>query len=59
MTRWVKKNQRVAWSSQYEESFDEQKERLMSAPVVALSASNEDVTVFCDTFRVELDCVLM
>ena len=59
MTRWVKKNQRVLWSSQCEESFEEPKEMLMSIPVVALSASNEDVTVFCDTFRVELDCVLV
>ena len=59
MARWIKKNQRVVWSTQGEEGFEEPKEMLMLAPVVALSTSNEDVTVSCDASRVELDCVLM
>ena len=42
-----------------EESLEEPKEMLMSAPVVALSASNEDVTVSWYASRVERDCVLM
>ena len=58
MTRWIKKNQRIVWSTQWEGGFEEPKEMLMSVPVVALSASNEDVTVSCDAFRVELDCVI-
>ena len=59
MARWIKKNQRVVWSTQCEEGFEEPKEMLMSAPVVALSANNEDVIVSCDASRVGLDCVLL
>ena len=59
MTKWTKKNQRVVWSTQCTEGFEEPKEMLMLVPVVALSTSNEDVTVSCVVPRVELDCVLM
>ena len=47
------------WPDQCEESFEELKKRLTSAPVLALPTSNEDFTVFCDASRVGLGCVLM
>uniref|UniRef100_A0A2C9W6D4 RNA-directed DNA polymerase n=1 Tax=Manihot esculenta TaxID=3983 RepID=A0A2C9W6D4_MANES len=59
MTKLTKKNQRFEWSDQCEESFEELKRRLTSAPVLALPVSNEDFTVFCDVSRVGLGCVLM
>lgn len=59
MARWIKKNQRVVWYTQIEEGFVKPKERLMLAPVVALSASDGDFTMSCDAFRVGLGCVLM
>ena len=46
-------------SSSGEESFEELKKRLISAPVLALPTSDEDFTVFCDASRVGLGCVLM
>ena len=47
------------WSTQSEEGFEKPKEMLMSAPVVALSASDGGFTVSCDASRVGLGCVLM
>ena len=54
MTRLTKKNHKFVWSDQCEESFEELKKRLTSAPVLALPTSNEDFTVFCDASRVGL-----
>ena len=59
MTWLTKKNQKFVWSDQCEESCEELKRRLTSAPVLALPTSNEDFTVFCDASLVGLGCVLM
>ena len=59
MARWIKKNQKVCGLLRVKRALEEPKEMLMSAPVVALSANNEDVTVSCDASRVGLDCVLL
>ena len=48
----------VLYIDQCEESFEELKKRLTTAPVLALPVSNEDFTVFCDASRVGLGCVL-
>ena len=59
LTRLTRKNQKFLWTDQCEESFEELKKRLTSAPVLALPSSGEDFTVFCDASRVGLGCVLM
>ena len=59
MARWTKKNQKVYGLLRVKRALEEPKEMLMSAPVVALSASDGDFTVSCDVSRVGLGCVLM
>ena len=59
ITKLTQKNKKFVWSNQCEESFEELKRRLTTAPVLALPVSNEDFTVFCDASRVGLGCVLM
>ena len=50
---------KLQWSEAYEKSFLELKERLTTAPVLAVPSGSGGYTVYCDASRVGLGCVLM
>ena len=59
MTRLTRKGVSFDWNDKSEESFQELKKRLTTAPVLITPMSGEKYTVFCDASRVGLGCVLM
>ncbi|XP_060972510.1 uncharacterized protein LOC133038394 [Cannabis sativa] len=59
LTELTKKNQRFIWSDKCEASFQELKQRLITAPVLALPSDKEKFVVYCDASKQGLGCVLM
>jgi hypothetical protein len=59
LTHLTKKGVKFEWTDKCEESFQELKNRLISAPVLALPIGGEDFTIYCDASKVGLGCVLM
>ena len=59
MTRLTRKGVSFDWNDKCEESFQELKKRLTTAPVLITPVNGEKYTVFCDASRVGLGCVLM
>ncbi|XP_060959150.1 uncharacterized mitochondrial protein AtMg00860-like [Cannabis sativa] len=59
LTELTKKNQRFIWSDKCEASFQELKQRLITAPVLALPSDEEKFVVYCDASKQGLGCVLM
>ena len=59
LTKLTQKNVKFQWSEAYEKSFLELKERLTTAPVLAVPSGSGGYTVYCDASRVGLGCVLM
>ena len=55
----LKKNRKFAWTSEWEESFDELKTRLTTAPILILPDDSKDFKVYCDASRNGLAAVLM
>lgn len=55
----TKKNQYFLWLDKCEASFQELKQRLITAPVLALPSDKEKFVVYCDPCRQGLGCVLM
>ena len=53
------KNVKFVWSNACESSFKELKERLTTAPMLALPNSIDGYIVYCDASRVGLGYVLM
>ena len=59
MTRLTRKEVKFEWDDRCEEAFQELKRRLTSAPILIVSDRGQGYTVYCDTSRVGLGCVLM
>ena len=59
MTRLTQKAVKFEWSEECEQSFQELKRRLVSAPVLALLVSGIEFTVYSDASLQGLGCVLM
>ena len=59
LTRLTKKGVKFEWTDQCEESFQELKNRLISAPVLTLPIGVEEFTIYCDASKFGLGCVLM
>ncbi|KAM6596742.1 hypothetical protein CsatA_007266 [Cannabis sativa] len=59
LTELTKKNQLFIWSDKCEASFQELKQRLITAPVLALPSDKEKFVVYCDASKQGLGCVLM
>jgi hypothetical protein len=59
LTKLTCKKVRFVWSKEYEESFQELKKRLTSAPVLAFPSGTEGFVVYNDAFKKGLGCVLM
>nr|CAE01541.2 OSJNBa0033G05.1 [Oryza sativa Japonica Group]CAE05974.2 OSJNBa0063C18.15 [Oryza sativa Japonica Group] len=59
MTELLKKEKKFQWSAACEDSFQEMKKRLTTAPVLTLPDIRKDFKIFCDASRQGLGCVLM
>ena len=59
MTKLLRKNAPFIWDEKCEQSFQELKTRLTTAPVLAVPETGKDYTVYCDASKHGLGCVLM
>ncbi|KAJ1692761.1 hypothetical protein LUZ63_009459 [Rhynchospora breviuscula] len=59
MTQLLHKGTPFKWSEKQDKSFQELKNRLVSAPVLTLPLPDKDYTVYTDASRNGLGCVLM
>ena len=59
LTHLTKKGIKFEWSDECEKSFQELKNRLVSAPVLALPVGGEEFTIYCDASKIGLGCILM
>ena len=59
MTELLKKEKKFIWTDECEASFQELKQRLVSAPVLCLPDINKDFQVYCEASRQGLGGVLM
>jgi len=59
LTKLTHKEVKFIWSKECEESFQELKERLTSAPVLALPSGIEGFVVYSNASKRGLGCVLM
>ncbi|KAL0536903.1 hypothetical protein IC582_025866 [Cucumis melo] len=59
LTALTRKNAKFEWSDKCEQSFQELKKRLVTAPILALPVTWKDYVIYCDASRLGLSCVLM
>jgi hypothetical protein len=59
MTKLLRKNTPFVWSEECEASFQTLKEKLTTAPVLAIPETGKDYAVYCDASKNGLGCVLM
>ena len=59
LTNLLKKDQKFEWSDTCQHSFEELRQRLMIAPMLALSSGKDGYVVYNDASRQGLGCVLM
>nr|ABA95022.1 retrotransposon protein, putative, Ty3-gypsy subclass [Oryza sativa Japonica Group] len=59
MTRLLQKDVKYKWSEECEQSFQELKSRLVSAPILILPNPKKGFQVYCDASKLGLGCVLM
>ena len=59
LTNLLKKDQKFEWSDTFQHSFEELRQRLTTAPVLALPSGKDGYVVYCDASRQGLECVLM
>ena len=59
LTELTHKNQKFVWSDKCENSFQELKQRLITAPILRLPSGQEKFVIYCDASHQGLGCVLM
>ncbi|GKV36664.1 hypothetical protein SLEP1_g44770 [Rubroshorea leprosula] len=59
MTRLIRKDTKFEWTPECEKSFLTLKEKLVTAPVLALLINGEKFTIYSDASKKGLGCVLM
>jgi len=59
LTLLTRKNQTFTWADKCEESFQELKKRLTSAPILVIFDVEKPFEVYCDASHLGLGCVLM
>ena len=59
LTKLTRKNEKFIWNERCEESFQELKTRLVTAPVLALPDDQGNFVIFSDASQKGLGCVLM
>nr|GFA62827.1 RNA-directed DNA polymerase [Tanacetum cinerariifolium] len=58
-TKLMRKGEKFVWNEEREKSFEELKQRLVSAPVLTLPSSSGGFQVYSDASKKGLSCVLM
>ena len=59
MTQLTRKNVKFKWKEECEKSFQELKQRLVTAPVLTIPLGTGGFVIYSDASHKELDCVLM
>ena len=59
LTNLTKKETKHEWTDKYDRDFEELKERLTTAPVLAITRSGEQFFIYSDVSHQGLGCVLM
>jgi hypothetical protein len=59
MTKLLRKNTPFISDEKFEKSFQELKDKLTTAPVLAIPEIGKDYTIYCDASKHGLGCVLM
>ncbi|KAL5575189.1 hypothetical protein UlMin_016888 [Ulmus minor] len=59
LTQLTRKNVKFQWSDEREQSFQELKKRLITAPILTIPDGNEGMVVYSDASKMGLGCVLM
>ncbi|KAK1692999.1 hypothetical protein QYE76_009696 [Lolium multiflorum] len=59
MTQLLKKDKKFEWTDKCEESFQQLKSRLTSAPILIMPDITKPFDVYCDVSTIGLGCVLM
>ena len=59
MTQLLRKDQKFEWTQKCEDSFQELKKKLTTAPVLVMPDVTKSFDVYCDASRLGLGCVLM
>jgi hypothetical protein len=59
LTRLTRKNEKFQWSEECEQSFQELKQRLVTAPVLTLPSGSDGFVIYNDDSHKGLGCVLM
>ena len=59
LTALTQKDRKFEWSNKCEQSFQELKRRLTSAPILVLPTDDAKFTVYCDASKIGLGAVLM
>ena len=59
LTKLTRKEENFVWSEACQQSFDELKWKLTSAPVLTLPSEQDGYTMYCDASKQGLGCVLM
>ena len=59
LTRLTRKNEKFEWTDKCEKSFQELKQKLVTAPVLALPDDQGDFVIYSDASYKGLGCVLM
>jgi hypothetical protein len=59
MTQLLKKDKKFEWTPKCEESFQELKKRLVTAPVLTMPDITKSFDIYCDASKLGLGCVLM
>jgi hypothetical protein len=59
MTKLLRKNVPFVWTEQCEQSFQTLKEKLTTAPILAVPEPGKDYIVYCDASKHGIGCVLM
>ena len=59
MTQLLKKDKKFEWTQKCEDSFQELKKRLTSAPILIMPDVTKSFDVYCDASCLGLGCVLM
>ena len=59
LTKLTRKNHKFEWNAECEESFQELKQKLVTAPVLVLPDDKGDFVIYSDASHKGLGCVLM
>ena len=59
LSRLLKKNEKWAWSADFQRSYERIKQRLIRSPVLAIADQDRPFHVVCDASDLAIGCALM